>query len=91
MSKQLTPTELAALVTTLLTNPDALGELDSTGKFAAFMTSITETVCEHVGGEVRNEAAFQDGVCYVGVHGNESLPDDGGVWKNFDKEGQLFA
>ena len=90
MSKQITPTELAQLVTALLTNPASAGELDTDVKFTAFMTDIARTVCDHCGGEVLNQAQYTDDICYVGIHGNDSLPEDGGVWKEFDKEGELF-
>jgi hypothetical protein len=90
MSKQLTPADLAKLVTALLTNPESVGELDTDPKFKAFVTDIAETVCNHCGGEVRNPADYLDDICYIGIHGNESLPPDGGVWKGFDTEGELF-
>ena len=90
MSKQLTPADLAKLVTALLTNPESVGDLDTDPKFTAFMTDIAETVCNHCGGEVRHPAEYLGDVCYIGIHGNESLPPDGGVWKDFDKEGELF-
>ena len=90
MSKQLTPSDLAKLVTALLTNPESVGELETDAKFKAFVTDIAETICDHCGGEVRNPADYLDDTCYIGIHGNDSLPDDGGVWKEFDKEGELF-
>lgn len=90
MSKQISPTELAKLVTTLLTDPASLGELDTDGKFSAFMTDIASAVCDHCGGEVRHAAQYTDDTWYVGIHGNDSLPADGGVWKDFDTEGELF-
>lgn len=90
MSKQLTPNDLADVITRLLTNPAAAGELDTDAKFTAFMTDLASTVCDHVGGEVKHSADFTGDVCYVGIHGNESLPSDGGIWKDYDKEGELF-
>ena len=91
MSKQINEHELAALITKLLTNPEAAGELATTEKFASFMTAITETVCDHCGGEVLAEAKFLDDTCYVGIVANDSLPEDGGIWKDYDKEGDLFS
>jgi hypothetical protein len=89
MSKQITPQDLAAIVKNLLTQPRAVGELDSDGQFKSFMTDIAKVVCDHCGGEVRREANFMDDVCYVGIHGNDSLPEGGGIWKEYDKEGEL--
>lgn len=90
MSKQLTPADLAKLVTALLTNPESVGELDTDEKFSGFMTDIAQAVCNNVGGEVHQPASYLDDICYIGIHGNDSLPADGGVWKEFDKEGELF-
>lgn len=91
MSKQITASELASLVNRLLTVPEGSGELGEFGAFQSFMTDIARVVCDHCGGEVRNPANPEDGVWMVGVHGNDSLPDpDGGVWRDFDPEGQLF-
>jgi hypothetical protein len=89
MSKQITPENLAEIVSNLLTKPQTVGEMDTDGKFKSFMTDIAKVVCDHCGGEVRNEAVYLDDVCYVGIHGNDSLPEDGGIWQNYDKEGEL--
>lgn len=89
MSKQITTEDLAKLVTTLLTHPDALGQLAEYKQFSAFMTDITEVVCNHCGGEVHSPADDFAEEWMISVAGNESLPDDGGVWKDFDTEGQL--
>lgn len=90
MSKQITAQELAVLVTKLLTDPASVGQLDTDSQFTSFVTDIAQVVCEHCGGEVRQKASYLDDVCYVGIHGNDSLPADGGIWKDLDKEGELF-
>ncbi|KVP16889.1 hypothetical protein [Burkholderia ubonensis] len=89
MSKQINPQDLATIVTQLLTKPESVGQLDTDAQFKSFMTDIAQVVCNHCGGEVRHEASFLDDVCYVGIHGNDSLPEDGGIWKDYDKEGEL--
>lgn len=79
-------------VTRLLTDVEGTGELDDPGVFQNFMTDIAEVVCNHCGGEVRNPAEPFEDVWYVGIHGNDSLPDAfGGIWREYDKEGELFA
>lgn len=78
-------------MTKLLTDPATIAsQLDEQSRFAAFMTDIATSVAERCGGEVLNPADFLDDICYVGIHGNESLPDDGGIWAAYDPEGELF-
>lgn len=89
MSKQIKPQELAQLVTLLLTSPDKLGELDEPEKYLRFVTDIAQVVTDHCGGEIRHPADFFDDTCYVGIHGNDSLPEGGGVWAQFDPDGEL--
>ena len=89
MSKQITAQELAAIVSKLLTKTEAAGQLDSRESFEGFMTDIARVVCDYCGGEVRKPASVLDATWYVGVHANESLPEDGGVWKDHDREGEL--
>lgn len=91
MSKQVSAKELAEIVTRLLTDTEGSGELDDPGVFQGFMTAIAEVVCDFCGGEVRNPADQFEDVWYVGIHGNDSLPDAfGGIWREYDKEGELF-
>ena len=90
MSKQISPEELAKIVTDLLTKPDVTGELDEAKTFSSFMTQIAQTVCDHCGGEVRVPASRLDDKWYIGIFGNDSLPEDGGVFANYDTEGELF-
>ena len=91
MSKQISSAELAELVSKLLTNPEIAGELAEFHAYKSFMTQIAQVVCDHCGGEVRNEADPLDDVWYVGIHGNDSLPPGSeGVWNQYDPEGELF-
>lgn len=93
MSKQITQHELADVVTRLLTNPEASGELDTDDKFRSFMEDIAAVVCTHCGGEVLNGAdndLHPEGAYMVGIHANDSLPPNGGIWADYDPEGSLF-
>lgn len=90
MSKQITAAELAEIVTRLLTDTTETGEMDGFETFQGFMTDIAKVVCDYCGGEVRHPADMLDDVWYVGIHGNDSLPRDGGIWREYDKEGGLF-
>lgn len=91
MSKVVTAVDLGMLTFSLLMRPHAVGELDTPGKYQEFMTDLARLICDHCGGEVRFLASRPDGKTWmIGIHGNESLPEDGGVWKEFDPEGELF-
>ena len=89
MSKQISAKELEEIVTKLLTADS--GEVDSFEAFQGFMTDIAKVVCDYCGGEVQNPADRIDDEWYVGIHGNDSLPDAfGGIWREYDPEGELF-
>jgi len=80
---------LAEMVSHLLINPESVGQLDEQGPYLKFVTAVAEVVCDFCGGEVSSDAnQFEDEV-YVGIRGNDSLPDDGGIWKDYDQEGDL--
>lgn len=90
MSKQITAAELAQIVNKLLTGDS--GEVDSAEAFSGFMTDIAKVICDYCGGEVRHPASPLDDVWYVGIHGNDSLPEAfGGVWREYDPDGELFS
>ncbi|WP_413460542.1 hypothetical protein [Herbaspirillum huttiense] len=103
MSKQISAAELAEIVHILLTGKKPgqgdgeataveHGQLDEASQYQRFMTDVAEVVANHCGGEVRNPAEEFEGVWYVGIHGNESLPDTaGGIWAAYDPEGELFG
>lgn len=85
MSKKITATQLATIVHRLLTATASTGELEEFDVFQSFMTDIAKAVCDHCGGEVLNPALPIDDIWYVGVHGNDSLPDAfGGIWREVD-------
>lgn len=89
MSKQITATELAAIVTKLLTGES--GEVDGFESFQGFMTDIARVVCDYCGGEVRTDAAPVEDAWIVVIHGDDRLPDAfGGIWREDDPKGTLF-
>jgi hypothetical protein len=59
-------------------------------KYAAFMTDIAKVICDHCGGEVTGSASNCFGLWLVGIVGDDSMPEDGGVWKDYDPDGELF-
>ncbi|MFL1449214.1 hypothetical protein ACI77O_12535 [Pseudomonas tritici] len=90
MSKQINAVELAEIVSSLLTGPQNVGQLTDTASQARFMTEIATVVANFYGGEVQNPADDFTGEFLVGIHGNDSVPEDGGIWANYDIEGDLF-
>ena len=83
MSKQITPEELAAIVTKLLTTD----EIETEKQFSKVMTDIARLICKHFGGRVLVPADMWAGKWLVGISKNDSLPPDGGIWKDYDPEG----
>ena len=81
--------ELAEIVSKLLTNPMVDGELVSSTSLACFMTEIAKVVCGFCGGEVKNQADNFAGEYLVGIHWNASLPECGGIWADYDEDGEL--
>ncbi len=85
MSKQITTSELSEIITTLLTTD----YIDDASLFSDFMREVAQVVCDYCGGEILNDPDCWLGEWLVGVHANDCLPEDGGVWKNYDLDGEL--
>lgn len=90
MSKQITTQELAAIVARMLVDPESVGILGEYAQFQKFMTDIAQVVCNHAGGEVCGPADDWAGEWLIAIAGDASVPEGGGVWADYDKEGQLF-
>lgn len=96
---KITNSELAALLTNLLTNPNS-GEMSTMGCFTQFMSDLADVVCNHCGGLVvadadaayigmTNDDEFGD--AYVlEVEPNESSPEGGGIWAR-SKDMEVFS
>lgn len=89
MAKMINAEELAEIFNKLLVG----NEIDDSLEFGKFMTGAAELVCDFCGGEVVNPASFGEGEtpddshCWmIGIHANDSLPDDGGIWKDYDTD-----
>ena len=90
MSKQISNLELAEIVGKLLdtSNHENLEEYE---QFQNFMTAIATVVCDYCGGEIAGPADDFTGEWLIGIWGNDSLPEDEGIWKDYDPEGELFT
>ena len=89
MSKQISTTELAQIVQQLLTDPEKVGELNTSEQFKHFMTDIAQVVTEFCGGNVSSFAQFHEGDWLVAIQADSSLPKGGGIWASYDPEGSL--
>jgi len=94
MAKMITNAELAQIITGILTDPES-NEIDSMEGFANFTQSLAIVVADYCGGTVTGhyrcddpDADFGESY-YVAIRRNDSLPEDGGVWKTYDLEGEL--
>ena len=97
MAKIIMAAELADLVSKLITDPSSLEQDMSPETYSEFLTDIAQVVCDYCGGEIHNKAHYDAepvagsmGNWAVGIHGNDSLPEDGGVWAPLDPDGSLF-
>lgn len=89
MAKMITNVELAEILTKLLTGD----EIDDSDQFSSLMTSAAKLVADHCGGEVVRDATFTsqffllgENKWMIGIDANDSLPEDGGIWKNYDTD-----
>lgn len=83
MAKILVDTELSEIVRRVIDNH----EIDDADQYKIFLESLAEVITDHFGGEVGG--AYFDGQDDLGwtvsFYPNESLPADGGIFKEYDK------
>jgi hypothetical protein len=89
MAKMITATELSEIFNKMLTGE----EIDDADQFSEFMTKAAALVCDFCGGEVLNPASFAVGESnidsdnwMVGIHHTEEVPENGGIWKDYDTD-----
>jgi len=80
MNRIVSATDLASIVSRLLTDPSGAGELEEAQAYASFMTAIAHVVADHCGGEIVSPASRTDKEWAVSIAPNDSLPETGGVW-----------
>ena len=94
MSTIVTAQGLSKLVAGLLTAPEKMGQDMTSETFSDFMGDIAQVVCDYCGGEIDLKAEPLDGNIdnwAIGIRGNDSSPEDGGVWAAFDTVGNLLT
>jgi hypothetical protein len=95
MSKQILPSELAAIVSNLLMHPEQHGELDTPEQHHRFMEAIGNVVADFCGGTINgvNPAMGQadgseDGQPMLSVSPDENLPSlERNIWSDCDPDG----
>lgn len=81
--------QLSDLVSELLVSDN--GFICSYEGFQSFMTDVADVICSQCGGETKGLADrdMKTGTWTVRIAPNDSLPDDGGIWANFDQAASL--
>jgi len=59
--------------------------IDDADQYKNFLKDISNVICDHFGGEFVKVKETHDGGYSVLIKANDSLPDDGGVFADFDK------
>ena len=94
MAKIITAPELAQIVSGLLKGGET-PVIEEKTAYAMFMSDIAEVVTRYCGGEVSGQASLDvmdsDAQWTIAIRANDSLPEDGGVWAEFDIQGSLRA
>lgn len=87
MSKQISAMDLAHVYCRLLLN--AAKEFDTTEQAEAFANAAAQLVTEHCGGRVNGQSEVE-GHNYISIVADDTLPEDGGIWRDYDLQGDLF-
>lgn len=82
ITKYITPVTLAQIVSTLLTTPALVGELEERTTFDGFFADIGQVVSMWCGG-VSKLIRPDDASSYINVESDDSLPEGGGIWENY--------
>ena len=81
MSKILTDYELLDIVKAAIVGE----EIDDRDTYIKFLEDIADVVTDYFGGEA-GSADYEDEEYYVAIRVNESVPDDGGIYKDYDTD-----
>lgn len=79
MAKVLKDTEVLEIISKAAVN------IDDANQYQDFLKEIGAVIANHFGGDVGG-IGYEDGDYYVSFHPNDSLPLDGGVYKEYDTD-----
>ena len=82
MSKIITDKELFDIVDRAI-NKD---EIDCSDSYEHFISDLGVLISTHFGGTYRNCGYLDDGQAFVSIDVDENVPDDGGVFKDYDTD-----
>jgi len=66
--------------------------IDDFDQYTDFVNDIADVICKHFGGThgivdgLPNEKGEYEGEYAVGFHIDENVPEDGGIYKDYDKD-----
>lgn len=85
MAKILTDKELAEIIHKAVHDDNVI---DCNDAYEHFMEDLAQLVCTHFGGEVGTVSMpeYDELGWAVGIHVNDSVPADGGVYKDYDTD-----
>jgi len=88
MAKILTDIELLTILSRAITDH---GEIDEADTYKHFLEDLADVVTEYFGGTL-GTVAFDDdeGTWFIAIHGDENVPENGGIYRDFDPDGELF-
>lgn len=83
MAKILKDKELLAIVKRTIEGD----EIDDQDQYLKFLQDLGGVIANHFGGQIGNaDIEPSDGEYYVAFHLTEEVPEDGGIYKDFDKD-----
>lgn len=86
MAKIITDAELAGIVGDIVRDPLLL---ETEAKYQLFLEDLADLVCGYCGGSVGRVSEPGDGLPHtVAIHLDESVPPDGGVFKDYDTDAE---
>ena len=86
MAKILTDKELGEIVWKATHDE---GVIDCADSYEHFLEGLADLVCDHFGGTRGSVGQPDEDLSWtVGIHVNECVPDDGGIFKDYDTDVQ---
>jgi len=82
--KVLTDKDCADIIRRAIYDSDLI---DCTDQYEYFLSDLANLITEHFGGQCSLVDVGPDGNWYVCINENECIPEDGGVYNQYDSDG----